>query len=266
MPPKHKHPWRNQYAEILGLKITSRDPKTRKVDAATYFFSQKFGRETTPNGSELQKCKKTKAFQTFTKDKIKPSNIKSHMQNQYPIKWKKYIEARDNKETAPDVFEAFFEQSKLQAFYFESQDVNGQHFYSIDEDIVEVVAKELLMDNQDKLDGDITMRAFKTVKDDSGKVLSYTVAVKKKAQFNHLLDLVAASLSFVQIVKAICSDCENSDAAEKVGSVSPGEASSMARTRCAIGLQSLSEIMKVSWAFSIGADEANKQGRTLTLM
>ncbi len=42
--------------------------------------------------------------------------------------------------------------------------MNGQRFYSIDKDIVEVVVKELLIDSQEKLIGDI----------------SYTVAVKKK--------------------------------------------------------------------------------------
>ncbi len=90
------------------------------------------------------------------------------------------------------------------------------------------------------------MRAFKAFKDDSGEVLSYTVAVKKKAQFNHVLDLVAAGLSFRQIAKVICSDRENLDAAAKIGSASHGEASSMERIGCAIGLQSLSEIMKAS--------------------
>ncbi len=139
--------------------------------------------------------------------------------------------------------------------------MNGQRFCSIDKDIVEVVVKELLIDNQEKLDGDIAMRAFKAIKDDSGEVLSYTVAVNKKAQFNHVFHLVAPGLSFRQIAKVIRSDRENLDAAAKIGSLSHGEVSSMARNGCAIGLQSLSEIMKAHWAFSIGADEANEQGQ-----
>ncbi len=102
MTPKRKYPWRDQYSQTWGLKVTSRDLKTRKMDAAICCFCQTFGRETVPSESELRKRKKTKAFQTFTKDKFNPSNIKSHMQNQHPIKWKKYIEARDNKETDPN--------------------------------------------------------------------------------------------------------------------------------------------------------------------
>ncbi len=101
MTPKRKYPWRDQYLRTWGLKVTSRDLKTRKVDAAICCFCQTFGRETAPSESELLKCKKTKAFQAFTKDtkdKFNPSNIKSHMRNQHPIKWKNYIEARDNKE------------------------------------------------------------------------------------------------------------------------------------------------------------------------
>ncbi len=74
-------------------------------------------------------------------------------------------------------------------------------------------------------------------------------------------DLVAAGLSFRQIAKVIRSDRENLNAAAKIGSVSHGEASCMTRIGCAIGLQSLSEIMKAHWAFSIGADEASEQGQ-----
>ncbi len=99
------------------------------MGAATCCFCQTFGRETASSDSELRELKKTKAFQTFTEDKFNPTNMKSHMQNQHPIKWKKYIEARDNKEMDHDVLEAFFDQSKSQAFYFESQDVNGRHHW-----------------------------------------------------------------------------------------------------------------------------------------
>ncbi len=38
--------------------------------------------------------------------------------------------------------------------------VNGQHFYSINKDIVEIVTKEFLIGDQEKLDDDIAMRAF----------------------------------------------------------------------------------------------------------
>ncbi len=229
------------------------------------FFYQTFGRETTPSGSELRKRKKTKAFsRRLLRTSSTPRTLS---RNQHPIKWKKDIEARDNKETdLLDAFEAFFEQSKLQTFYFKSQDV--KRFYSIGKDIIEVVVKELLIDDQEKLDGNIAMRAFKAkaVKDDSGEVISYTVAVKKKVQFNHVLDHVAADLSIRQIAKVIRSDRENLDAAAKIGSVSHGEASSMACIGCAIGLQSLSEIMRAHWAFSIGAlTRQTNKGRTLTL-
>ncbi len=98
-------------------------------------------------------------FPVFTKDKYNASNIQPHMLNQHPIKLKKYIEARDNKEMGHNLFEAFFEQSKLQTLHFESQGVNGQHVYSIGKDIVEVAVKELLIDSQEKLNGDSAMRA-----------------------------------------------------------------------------------------------------------
>ncbi len=261
MTPKCKYPWWDQYSQAWGLKVTSRDPKTRKADtAAICCVCQIFRRETAPSESELQKRKKTKAFQAFTKDKFNPSNIKSHMQNQHPIKWKKYIEARDNMETDPDAFEPFFHQLKLQAFYFESQDV--KRFYSINKDIIEVVVKKVLIEDQEKLDGDIAMPAFKAVKDDSGEVLSYTVAVKKKAQFNHVLGLVATGLSFRQNAKVIHSDRERiSTRLRRLVRCHMVKPRAWRALDVQLVLQSLLEIMKASWAFSIGADEATEQGQ-----
>ncbi len=51
MTPKHEYPWRDQYSQTWGLEVTSRDPKTRKADAAICCFCQTFGRETAPSKS-----------------------------------------------------------------------------------------------------------------------------------------------------------------------------------------------------------------------
>lgn len=262
---KRKFPWQDGYAERFGLKVASRDATSSKVDAAVCCFCQTFGRETATTQAAIRKRKKTKVHQTFTKDKFSPTNIKKHMIEQHPAKWKKYITARDAKSSDPDAFESFFEQAKLEAFFFKQDDVEGKLSYSIDKDIVEVVIKDMLFDDDDGDDDssarDNAIKAFKPVKNEAGEVISYTVTVQKKAQFDHVLELVSASLSFRQIAKVVRSDRENLGTAAKIGPVSPGEASDMARIACAIGLQALSEIMKASWAFSIGADESNSDGQ-----
>ncbi len=71
--------------------------------------------------------------------------------------------------------------------------------------------------------------------------------MKKKVQLKHVIDRVAAGLSFNQIAEVIRNDREDLDAATNISSVSHGEVSSVARIRRAVGLQSLSEVMKAHW-------------------
>lgn len=70
--------------------------------------------------------------------------------------------------------------------------------------------------------------------------------------------MIFAELSFRQISEVVRSDRVSLCATAKVGTVSSKEASCMSRISCAIGIQALSEIMKKTWAFAIGADESNK--------
>lgn len=58
--------------------------------------------------------------------------------------------------------------------------MNGLMTYSLDKNIVEVVVKELMIDDQDNLDGDIAMCSFELVKDEPGDVQSYTFSVKTR--------------------------------------------------------------------------------------
>lgn len=101
------------------------------------------------------------------------------------------------------------------------------------------------------------MKAFVPVKNKAGEGESYMVTVKNRAQFNHVRELAAASLSFCQVSKVLKSDCENLKAASKLQPVSPGEAVTLTRIAYALGLQTVSEMMKSSWAFAIGSDESN---------
>lgn len=259
-----KRLWKFQpsYVERFGLLIQSRDSTTGSVDSAICRFCSTYGRETAPGVS--RKRQKTKVPQMFTKNKFNPSNIQKHLREQHPKKWEEYIGLRDRDKDdaeATKKFDEFFQQSVLHAFFNKTAHMQGTTTFSLNKDVVEVAVKELLVDGQEKLDGDLAMRAFVPVKDDAGNVLSYTVTIKRKAQFDHVLELVAAGLSFRQIEKVVRSDRVNLGASGKLPPVSPGEASNLARLACAIGFQYLSEIMNESWAFSIGADESNNDGQ-----
>lgn len=72
--------------------------------------------------------------------------------------------------------------------------MNGATNYSLDKSIFEIVLKEMFIEDQEKIYGNIAIRAFKSVKDDAGDVVSYTVNVKNKSKFNHMREIVSAGL------------------------------------------------------------------------
>lgn len=76
-----------------------------------------------------------------------------------------------------------------------------------------------------------------------------------------MLEIISAGRSIRQISKGMRSDCEGLCVATKPDTFSPGEPSSMSRFACAIGIQTMSEIMKTMRAFTIGAEESNKYGQ-----
>lgn len=111
------------------------------------------------------------------------------------------------------------------------------------------------IENEEGGDGlppaDIAMKAFVPVENEAAEVESYMVTIKINAQFDLLHELIAASLSFRQVCKVVKRDREILKAASKQKPFSPGEAATLTRVASAIGLQTLSEMMKSSWAFTL---------------
>lgn len=87
----------------------------------------------------------------------------------------------------------------------------------------------MLIDDQDKLGGEILMCEFKPVKKRAGDVASYTVFVKSKAQSGHVREMIPAGLSFRHIFRVVRKDCKKLCGAATFGTVSPGEASCISR-------------------------------------
>lgn len=104
------------------------------------------------------------------------------------------------------------------------------------------------------------MKASEPVKDEAGSMVLYMATIDSKTQFDHVCELVAACLSVLQVSKLVKSDRENLKVAARTISVSPGQVATFRRIACAIGLQTLSEIMKSSWPFFFGAYESNNNG------
>ena len=64
---------------------------------------------------------------------------------------------------------------------------------------VEDIVQDMLFDESEVVAGDIAMKAFDKVTNEQGEVLSYTVRIKNKRQLYHVVDLLAAGLSFRQV-------------------------------------------------------------------
>lgn len=283
MPPKKKqkrsHPWNDHYAVLYGLKVTSRDEKSGNVESAVCRFCQSFGRE--DNDDELikanvaQKASSTEAQANIRKrcrttnnkhfnKQFRTDNILRHLQQQHPEKYRKYKECLENKNEDPEAFNHFFSQSRIESFFEKCCKINGgKRTITVRKEIVEVIVREMLFDETDVLAGDRAMAAFTAVYEDEKnadtgaleqKVSCYTVSLNNQLQFDYVVSLIAAGLSFNQISAVIKENRDRLGTAAKSGCVSPGEASNFSRIVCALCLDVIGEIMNKTWSFSITAD------------
>lgn len=259
MPPKRIFSFQKTYPELLGLRITSRDPQTGAVESCVCRFCESFGRETVDDTSDgSRKRKRTTNKQHWSKS-FRPDNIRKHMLEQHPTRWEQYQRLRQAKDEDPSALSTFFSQTVVEA-YFEKRSVidNGKLYLAISKDVVEVVIKEMLFDSSELLAGDIAMSAFVPITqehaDGSTETVSYQVVVKNQVQFDYVVSLIACGLSFRQISLVVKENRDKLGTAAKTGCVSPGEAANISRIVCATSLQLISDLMNASWAFSIAAD------------
>ena len=116
--------------------------------------------------------------------------------------------------------------------------------FSLDKGIVDEVVRKMLYnpnDEDQKLAGDRAMEVFSPVfspkNDDSKFVVRYNVVVSVAVEFEYVVSLLEAGLTFNQISKEIDSNRDVLGTAGKQKSMSPGEVSCTARIVCAIALQ-----------------------------
>ncbi|KAI2498048.1 hypothetical protein MHU86_16421 [Fragilaria crotonensis] len=85
----------------------------------------------------------------------------------------------------------------------------------------------------------------------------YLATVRSKLQFYSCIKMVSSGLSFRQVSK-VMQDMKETLRLATLGSMSPQKVSSYVRIACAANLQTISAILKDSWAFSIALDGGNK--------
>ncbi len=168
------------------------------------------------------------------------------------------------KSTESGVFTNFFSQSQIEPFFEKCSKINGEkRVVTIRKEVVEVIVKEMLLDEAETLAGDRVMAAA-TPSDEERRnvetgamekeVVCYTATIKNHIQFDYVVSLIAAGLSFNQISTVVKENRDLLGTAVKCGCVSPGEASNFPRFVCALCLHVMGEIMNKTWSFAIATD------------
>lgn len=288
MPPKKRskaknpriHPYQNSFDVEYGLRVTDRDPETSVVTAAVCRFCECWGREDCEveageNGRKRKRTTNTKYFRTS----FRTDNIRKHLEEQHPQKHAAYVSLRKKIGSTPEKIKRFFEQSTVEAFVEKrSTVVSTMRVFTIDKNIVEVIVSEFLMpqceaeedegNDEPDVDGidtpkvlprgdrgmDMFEPQYETAVDGSKSVSCYKVTVADPLQFDSVVSLLAAGLSFRQISRVVRENRDRFGSASKAGCLSDGEASCLSRIVCAVGLQIIADLMERSWAFAVVSD------------
>lgn len=277
-------PYNEKFAFEFGLRVSGRNEKTGIVESAVCRFCECWGREENTDSlagnEDGSKKRKLTGYKHWTRS-FRSDNIRIHLKEQHPTKFKEYETLRSSTQCTKEEMNAFFAQPTLDAYYEKRSTVVGRkRIVTIDKNIVEVIVSELLLGGNDSNEdenpedeeintstagtrlraGDRGMEVFTpqlVAADDGSQIVScYTVSIPNILQFDYVISLLGAGLSFRQISRVVRENRDRLGCASKTGCISDGEVSCFARIVCAIGLQIISEIMSRSWAFAVGSDVA----------
>ena len=113
-------------------------------------------------------------------------------------------------------------------------------------------------DGKGLIPGNIGMNIFVAqyvVANNGAKFVScYLVTIHNPLQYDYIVALLSAGLSFRQISRVVQDNHNLLGAASKLGGVSEGDTSNFSRVTCALGLQMIADLMSNSWVFSVAND------------
>ena len=159
------------------------------------------------------------------------------MTRQHSQKFAEYKKARKTMDKLPEAFKRFIKESTVNAFFEKRSTIVGKkRIFTIDKNIVKFIVKEILMplqtvettgDENGEGDcpcngvtpGDRGMRVFQPIymnneensdsDDDASKVVScYQITLSNILQFNYTVSLLAAGMSFHQILQVVLENCD----------------------------------------------------------
>ena len=135
MPPNKKHsfPYQDQFDIKFGLQVTARNEHSGLVEACVCRFCECWGRESDNDGddevgdntSSGRKRKQT-CNNKHWKHSFRSDNIRKHMLEQHPKKFKEYQVQQAKVDSTPELMKKFFEQLTVDAFFKKRSTIIGR--------------------------------------------------------------------------------------------------------------------------------------------
>ena len=145
--PSRVYTYQVKYEKLFGLGVTFQNEKTGAVEACVCHFCECWGREGGDEELETggRKRKKTTNNQHW-KQIFRADNICGHVTKQHSQNFSEYEKAQKTMDKSPEAFKRFFDKSTVNVFFEKRSTIVGKkRIFTIDNNIVKVIVKEILM-------------------------------------------------------------------------------------------------------------------------
>ncbi len=221
--------------------------------------------------NKRKRRKHTTNHKQWTGPKFHTDYFTKHLQQQHAKRWEEYNQLRQSYiqevNSSPDSsvletpfanqFKKFFRTTFMPAYFKADRSRKQRAAINIGKDIVETVVLGLMFDvDADDVASASRARAiFEEVHNSNGEpVSSYNIKINNFDQLRYVQRLLGCGLSFVQCAKVVSASREELGQAAKIGCALENDVARIARITCALSLEMLSEMMRASWAYSVGLD------------
>ncbi|KAI2494769.1 hypothetical protein MHU86_19764 [Fragilaria crotonensis] len=256
-----------RWLKAYGVRVTARDAATGNVCSVECQFCRAFGKEGRHDRIRAPRSN----IKMFSKP-WRPDHMKTHMVEQHQQRFEEYA-ALPPGEKASYFVTCAGGKPEVSNFFRPAITNDSTVNVWIDRSIVEGIIGNMLFDpdDDDSLTKERFLSVFKlqeqpsetNVEGGAGEgdrdtgVENYVATVSSKMQFYSCIKMVASGLSFRQASR-VMQDMKETLGLSALGSMCPQKVSSFVRIVCASNLQTISAILKESWAFSIALDGGNK--------
>ena len=200
-------------------------------------FCECFGRNVNDRERKLKRTTRSKHWNcVFCSD-----NIRCHMVEQHSIKLAEYTVLTKQSGTTSANLRKFFEQATVDAFFDNrSTIIGGKISFTVNKAIVKVIVQDFMLlaacsdennddDSEGPIPGDRGMNMFVpqyVVAHNGAKVVScYLVTIHNPLQYDYIVALLSASLSFFHISGVVQENRDQLGAAIKLVGISEGDSS-----------------------------------------